>query len=490
MNVHNLDDNYMLVHLSLARCKVRTVDNFTFYNLHSLDLSDNLLTEVSGHHFGHMQHLSVLFLAGNPLTSVFVVHVNSSSELRQINILDLSRVKKHSVDLSLFIVFPKLHTLNVSHGGTELLRWNSSQMLVTSIRKLDLRGCLIEEFPRDALRGFLQLQLLLADDFKLCCPSVLPTGFDLNHCHVTPDEVSSCDRLFGVTAHSITVAVLATMALFGNTFSFIFRVCVRSTWRLSSGDVVLTHLSVADLGEGLYLATLALADHLLAGHYVWQDVAWRRGPVCQLTGVLALSCRHAATFLITILSLDRCLHQIQTWNARLTPVKVNVVCMTVWLSSLVLASVPLTAQWRFFGQRAVCIPLPYERDDFPESHYVYGVMVLLHFVLFTACAVGEAVRCVSSRVLDTSAINKVRRLSAKFIVLGSLTSGFLYTIACLVPTDFHTDTHKATHMSLVYFGLVVSCAMNPYLHLYGVRVEHNKRIREERLLKIVNRTRF
>ena len=490
MNVHRLGDNHMLIHLSLARCGVRAVTNFTFRNLHSLDLCDNLLTEASAHHFRHMPQLTVLFLAGNPLTSVFRILSNHSMSLHKINQLDLSRVKMQSVDPGLFQVFPSLHFLNLSHSGVKLLQWYTSQMSVASLQELDLRGCEIAKFPRDVLRGFLHLQLLHTDNFKLCCPSVLPSGFDPSHCYTTPDDVSSCDDLLGSVMYRASVAVLAILALLGNVVSLTVRVCVRSTWRLSSGGVVLTHLSVADLGMGLYLATLGLADRLLAGHYVWQDVDWRRGTVCQLAGVLALSFRHAATFFVSILFMDRCVHRCQTCKPRLTPIKANIVCAVVWIYCLVQAAVPLMSQWQFFQRQALCVPLPHNMDDSLKSHYVYGVMVLAPFVMFVLCSVCELVSAVCSTGTKSTLLSKdYRSKDFHFAMWGSLASGFLYTIACLVPTDFHTDRQKATHTALVYFGLVVSCAMNPYLHLYGVREERSRRVKEERLLKIVTRSR-
>ena len=490
MNVHQLGDNHMLVHLGLARCGVRNVNNFSFPNLHSLDLSDNLLKEVRVNHFVHMPRLAVLFLAGSPLTAVFSVSAGSSTQLHKIHMLDLSRVELHTVDPSLFTVFPQLQTLNLSHSGVELLHWNSSQMSVASLQELDLRGNVIAEFSRDVLRGCVQLQLLLTDNFKLCCPSVLPPAFDLNHCHARQDDVSSCDDLLGSATYRGAVAVLAILAVLGNVASLTVRVCVTSTWQMSSGGVVLTHLSVADLGMGLYLATLGLADRLLAGHYVWQDVAWRREAVCQLAGVLAMFCRHAATFFITILCLDRCLHCCRALALHLMPTKVKVTCVVAWAASLVLTAVPVMSGWRLFGQQALCVPLPHKRDSSLESHYVHGTMVLLHLIMFVVCSVCEIVHEAYSSVTKSSAMNEDTRVNVSlFVMFGSLTSGFLYTIACLVPTDAHTDRQTATHTALVYFGCVVSCAMNPYLHLYGARVERAKRIKEERLMRIVNRAR-
>ena len=490
MNMRQLGDNRMLTHLSLARCRMRIMSGFTFENLHSLDLSDNMLTEVAVHHFEHMPQLTVLFLTSNLLTSVFPVLSTSGTELRNIKMLDLSHVRMHSVDPSLLKVFPRLLTFNLSHSGAELLQWNSSHMSAAPLQELDLRGCKTDMFPRELLKGFLHLRRLHTDNFKLCCPAVLPSGFNTNQCHVRPDHVSSCDNLLGSVTYRTAVVVLATLALLGNTVSLVVRVCVGSTWRLSSGGVVLTHLSVADLGMGLYLVTLGVADRLLAGHYVWQDDSWRKGAVCHLAGVIALSCRLATTFFTTVLTIDRCLHRCLSLTQSLTPSKVNVVCVVVWISCVLLATVPLTQPWQFFGKQALCFPLPHNRNNSLDSHYAYTVMVLVHLILLILCCICEVVSGMSSKVRESISMNRASCLKEiQYVMLGLLTSGLLYIIACLVPTDSHTDRQKTVHTALVYFVSVVSCAMDPYLHLYGVRSERNKRIKEERLLRIVSRSR-
>ena len=487
MNVDQLSENSMLIHLSLGRCGVKHISNFTFHNLHSLDLSDNLLTEVSGYHLRHMPQLTALFLAGNPLSSVFPVPSDTSFKPQKMRSLDLTCMKLSLVIPDIFMVLPSLYTLNLSHSGVDLLQWDNPDLPVPSVQELDLRGTVIAKFPRDVLRRFLHLQILFTDNFKLCCPAVLRPGFDLNSCHTTPDDVSSCDSLLGSVTYRATVGVLATLSLLGNVVSLTVRVCAGSMWQHSSGGVVLTHLSVADLGMGLYLATLGLADRLLAGHYVWQDDTWRRGAVCQLAGVLVLNCRLAATFFITILSLYRSLHWFPSVSPHLSPARIKVACVVVWAISLLLAAVPLISGWVFFEQQALCVPLPHIMEDSPESSYVHGVMVLLHLILLSLSCVCEILS--KAFVRNTFHNKDTYSNGFSFAQLGSLASGFLYTVACLVPTDSHTERQKAVHTALVYFGSVVSCATNPYLHLYGVRVERSKRIKEERLQKIVGSAR-
>ena len=487
MSVLQLRDNHMLNHLSLAKCRVKTLNNFTFYNLHSLDLSGNLLTEVCDHHFNFMPQLAVLFLADNPFISAFKFTTSNISALHTLSILDLSYVKI-SVDTSLLGKFPKLRTLNLSYSGVELSQWNSTMADLPAILEIDLRGCVTAGFHRDVLRGFVQLHLLHTDNFKLCCSSALPPGFDLSHCYTTPDEVATCDDLLGSVVYRTLVGTLATLAVLGNVVSLTVRVWVMVTWRLSSGDVVLTHLSVADLGMGLYLATLALADRLLAGDYVWQDDSWRKGAVCQWAGVLSMSCRHAATFFITILSLDRGLHHYWTSSPHVNPVSAGKMCGVVWTFSLLLTAVPLMLHWRVFGQSGLCVPLPHKVNDSLGSHYAYALLVIVHVVLFVLCCACEVVRRVGGSAIKLRSMNTASCLNdCQFVVLGSLASGFLYTVACLVLSDSHTDEPDAMHTTLVYFAFTVSCATNPCLYLYGVRAERSKHTKNERLQMITDR---
>jgi leucine-rich repeat-containing G protein-coupled receptor 8 len=46
-------------------------------------------------------------------------------------------------------------------------------------------------------------------------------------------------------------------------------------------------------------------------------------------------------------------------------------------------------QWRFYGQTAICLPLPITRRHFPGQHYAFGVFIVLNLVLFLLIGVGQ-----------------------------------------------------------------------------------------------------
>ena len=207
-----------------------------------------------------------------------------------------------------------------------------------------------------------------------------------------------------------------------------------------------------------------------------------------MAGVLAVFCHFAATFFMTILFLKHSLQRSLTLTSRLTPIKVKVTCAAAWAANLILTAVPLASGWRYFGQQTLCAPLHHKRDSSLESHNGYGAMVLLHLTMCAVCSVCEVVHWTCRRVTKSSIMNKDTRTSVlQFVMFGSLISGFLYTITCVVPTDTHTERQMATHTAVVYFGGVVTCSMNSYLYLCGVRVERAKRIKEQRLIGIVSR---
>jgi hypothetical protein len=98
----------------------------------------------------------------------------------------------------------------------------------------------------------------------------------------------------------------AVMAVAGNLSVLVYRVVFESTRRRrASFPVLVTHLCLADLGMGVYLVIVGVADLRLRGHYLWQQGSWVDSAWCQVAGFLALVSCEVSSFIICLITLDR-----------------------------------------------------------------------------------------------------------------------------------------------------------------------------------------
>nr|KAG5706344.1 hypothetical protein BaRGS_033105 [Batillaria attramentaria] len=236
MTPRHLSRNTMLVHLSLARCNITQIDSLSFPILRILDLSDNQLASVDNDDLRNVSNLRVLSLAGNPLTSLFFTST-SHKPLPGLITLDLSRVIISELDLSIVCLFTELQTLNLSGSGVERVLTTVSQ-LPPSLRELDIRGCAVFDFPRNFFTHLNKLETVQADNYKLCCPAMLPLITPPVSCSAPSDEISSCDDLLRSNLYRFFLSVFAFLAL------------------------------LADFIMGLYLSVIGVADHVsdFTGH--------------------------------------------------------------------------------------------------------------------------------------------------------------------------------------------------------------------------------
>ncbi|PVD19128.1 hypothetical protein C0Q70_21691 [Pomacea canaliculata] len=100
----------------LAQCDLTHLDTVRLPNLQILDLSQNLLTSVSGEFLTSLQNLRQLFLSNNPLIYPFFSGLFSHS----LHILDLSGVQVTELSSNTLAGFPHLRHLNSPTAG-----WNS-----------------------------------------------------------------------------------------------------------------------------------------------------------------------------------------------------------------------------------------------------------------------------------------------------------------------------------------------------------------------------
>ena len=125
---------------------------------------------------------------------------------------------------------------------------------------------------------------MYGDDFKLCCPSILPPRFNPSNCHVTQDTIATCSSLLGSFVYRIYLWFILVTTVLGNVY------CLRNakviTPQSKSCDVFLKQLFVSSGLRGIPLFVVLVVDSVTFGEYLQYDLWWRRGHLCKLSGVL------------------------------------------------------------------------------------------------------------------------------------------------------------------------------------------------------------
>ena len=379
MSLRDFSDNHLLIHLSLARCRMTQIQDLHLPNLLSLDLSDNHLHVIDVRHFRLLGNLRVLFLARNPLTSQVFTHLPTDTPLPPLQDLDLSGIAVVKMDMNVFNHFLQLKSLNLSFCGLDNVTGSgfSSQSQISSV---DIRGNPLTSFSPGFLSKAASLQRVWADSYKVCCPQVLPEGFSLVHCHSPGDAVSSCHMLLKQEVYRVSAFIQASLALLGNVVNFVIHVYVKKGFARQSHGVFFLHLCLSHAVMGVYQAIIAAADLGYHGDYLWQDVTWRGSVVCHLAGLLYLLSTQTSMVLTYCLTLDPLLHLFFPGSRRhFTVTSAHVVSALTWICCLsVFGSLLVTSQ---LGQTALCVPpLPTGKREAGHG-VVFGVTVVVSWVL-------------------------------------------------------------------------------------------------------------
>ncbi|XP_070177758.1 relaxin receptor 2-like [Littorina saxatilis] len=492
VSLQHLTHNVMLIHLGVARCGLTDLGNVTLPNLQSLDLSDNQVVSVSTGDLSLFPNLRELYLSGNPLTSLLPTDAKRPLVFPLIHTLDVSRVYTQLLNADTFTLTPNLKMLNLSHNG--IGRIDGTFTFLQQLAVLDIRRCPVRDFQRKLLSNLENLERMYTENYKLCCPVTLPPSFNPNNCLAPFSEVSSCESLLRSDLYRVLLSLFAALALLGNVGSLVIRLFFWKQSTKSGFGTFVSHLCVSDFVMGVYLAIIGLADRLYQGSYLWEDNAWRHSAACKVAGFLSLLACEVSAFIVCFITLDRFLALRFPFSGfHFSNKASHVACTATWLLGVGVAAVPLlpaTSHWQFYSQTGICIPLPVTRNDFTGRSYSFGVMIVLNFVLFALMAVGQVfiyTSIQSSRISlgpDSSRkeqdVNIARRLITIAVTdflcwfpIGLL--GLLAAKGVAVPGE--------VNVALAILVLPLNSALNPFLYSLNMLLERRRRAREIRLLQ-------
>ena len=497
MTPAHLTNNRMLIHLDLSHCGFSRLGILSFPNLNCLDLSGNLITDITTDQVYQSSRLKVLILSGNPLASLFTNKSVQSPAVESLKTLGLSGITLPYLNIRVFTLFPQIETLNLSSTGL----WSVTGSAVFSkLHTLDLRGCPVEDFPRQLFRGMKKLHTIYVDNYKICCSKVLPVNFNVKHCHGPLDIMSSCDSLLGQTFYQTSFAIFSVIVLVCNIAAIIWSIVTKNGYK-STAYVVYQHLIFSDCVMGIHVAIVTTADQTFRGTYLWEDTAWRHSIMCQVSGFLYVLSTDVSALLTCLMTLDRCVAlRCPQRHGRVGTVATHAGCAVVWAGCVLLAAVPLmpgTSLWQLHGQTGVCQPLVALLEGSTSQDYTITVLVGLTLTLFLVICVAQLYLAMlvsqHSDILTALKTNGVE--SYELIVAGRVSPLLLFDMVCwswlcLVMVLTSSGVSVSTHVQV---GTAMSClplkaALNPVMYLTGCLKERQRHTQRQRLLQRLGMT--
>ena len=488
MALLDLRNNSYLVHLNLAYCSIRFLPGILLPNLRTLDLSFNLIVNLSLNAVYELQNLQILVLKGNPL--ILLDTGLTRQRHTALKSLDLSETDIDILDSQILLGFSQLEHLDVSFAQLHSIARHGLQLL-PRMQELDIRGNFISKFPDDLFFGLSELTLVHASDYRLCCHHLLPVRVPATQCLAPQHFMSSCQNMLQVEAHRHYLWVIGAIASLGNALCVVFHCTGRWNVFTRTFTMFMTNLQCANLGTGFYAVAIAAADEVFRGQYHRHEYEWTKSAACKVAGFLSLLSSTVTVFTLWLLTVDH----IAAFYTSLAICKfskksVVLACALTWIVGSLLASFPLLPgleQWGQYGHTAICsLMLSGETHSLHAFRFVHSTLIL-YVLLYAMVTGGIAIiyRATPKYLVLTGPDKKPIYTSSQLLVKIALTdavSWFLVAPIKLMAMEIAKGSNKI-NVTMAVFILPLNSALNPMLCLWHAVVYGRQQKQDELLLK-------
>ena len=388
-----------LVKLEVTYSGIKQISSMLAPNLYELDMRGNQLLNLLPGTFRNSTEIRILDLSYNKLQNI---DFHFLKYLRHLELLDMSYNNLTSVRQFSFLPCPKLKRIVLQGMGIRDISDEAFSGLA-SLQKLDLVDNTISRFGPSVLTGLSLLSSLHTDNYRLCCPQVVPQSLKRGTCEAPVNEISSCEDILSTEFFRGFLWAVAALTIIGNSGVLIYRLLVEGRMSRISGSGGRQHQK---LGYSTFITSLAASDLLMCliggadvhyrGRYLWAFSQWTRSGLCSLAGFLCFVSSEVSEITIALVTLDRFLALAFPLSDKLhfSPFSARIASLTAWLIGVFLAAIPLLPQldtlWdRFYSQNGVCIPLPITRARFPGKDYSFAVFVVFNMIIFLLIAIGQ-----------------------------------------------------------------------------------------------------
>nr|KAG5709203.1 hypothetical protein BaRGS_017955 [Batillaria attramentaria] len=204
-----------------------------------------------------------------------------------------------------------------------------------------------------------------------------------------------------------------------------------------------------------------------------------------MAGFLGFVSSEVSAFAICLVTLDRFLvlcFPLKS-NLHMKTMSAATACIFAWVAGVMLAAVPLMAQWEFYGQSGICLPLPITRQQYQGQQYAFGIFIVLNFVLFLLIGTAQVFIYLSVRVASSKfgtdrrqqELTIARRLF--LIVFTDFLCWFPIGLLGLLANHDLPIPGEANVWAAI-FVLPLNSALNPFLYTLNGLAERREKQRE------------
>ncbi|XP_072044486.1 uncharacterized protein [Amphiura filiformis] len=348
-----LNNNY------LSHIDNKLFDKLTILSV--LDLSGNKLTSLAHGTFRSLIELTDLYLQNNSLHKI----TGEMTGLNHLHNLDLRMNKITRIDRFSFENLTNLEGLSLANNPLITIESDAFYDL-DNLYFVNLRGTPLSNINQNSFHSLNNNTYVVVDFKSICC------FIDNNNGPTcVPGEIgspySTCSQLLLNNWVKSSVWIIGICALIFNASIFLWScltICNRQINTNMRQKLLITNLAVADLLMGIYMLIMVIVDQIYGENFPIFADNWRDSSMCSFAGFLTILSSEASLLFLVLISVERFYAFKYPYNTKhlFSTHKTSItVAICVWVTALILSSIPIALNDSEYGFSEVCIGLPLVR---------------------------------------------------------------------------------------------------------------------------------
>lgn len=339
---------------SIMRGSFRGLGNVTY-----LDIAFNEISYLPSYGFEGLTNLRDLILVGNCIqrfeSNCFLGTPSFTGPIK-LRSLNMSGLCIDNLPNKSFIGLNNVQSVDLSNNGIVNIEPGVIDGIVKIINYLDISQNEIGELP-DTIMVEKHVEVLLTDEFRLCCALNRSASAVINHCYPLPDQFSSCDHLLSNIVMRIMIWIIGLTSIVGNALVILvlYRKEFHQFW-----DFLMTNLAITELLIGAYVCIISSIDQYYREVFYKHAHDWLNGTYCKMAGTLYLFSTEVGLVILSVVSIQRCL--ITCTNQKINNFEngneIKLIVYIIWVIIFTLSLLPFLSQ-QFVGvysNNSVCMP--------------------------------------------------------------------------------------------------------------------------------------